>query len=478
MGLFMSPPHPDPLAALGGGPPPQPRRRAPLIGESGTGKTTLVCALLARQYRDVRAAYLGNPKLSFTELMGSILSQLGVRGGRANKAAMINAFAHYAADLPLNERIAILVDEAQVLSDDALEELRLLSNLERHGRKAAQIVLAGQYELGRRLAQPEMHHFNERIGARAVLSPLSPLECRQYVEHRLGLCGTTAEKIFVSRALDLIVRESAGIPRRINALCHNALLLAYSGGVKRVTAAMAREAAAEYGGAGTADQPRREPGWVLGRINHGVRSIKPVLGLAALGIAGFVSGQLFNHNPAHRLGAWAAHRAGAVDTYAQLTPDIDPKIQLRPASARAALQPSGDEALATTVETRPALPDHGSSIVKTELSSSASPAPAPAAGEGAASAASIKNPAPAAVAAPPADAEAPRPSHRFVVVARGDTLSTIAIRHLGSLSAVRSLMRLNPHITDAGHVYPGEKVYLPAAAPVASTENPDDSDVE
>ncbi|HKD68594.1 MAG TPA: LysM domain-containing protein, partial [Candidatus Binataceae bacterium] len=110
--------------------------------------------------------------------------------------------------------------------------------------------------------------------------------------------------------------------------------------------------------------------------------------------------------------------------------------------------------------------------------SSASPAPAPAAGEGAASAASIKNPAPAAVAAPPADAEAPRPSHRFVVVARGDTLSTIAIRHLGSLSAVRSLMRLNPHITDAGHVYPGEKVYLPAAAPVASTENPDDSDVE
>src|SRR5262249_7003889 len=128
MALFISPTHCEALAALGWGLLHGTSGLTLLIGDSGTGKTNLGCALLARQYRDVRAAYLGNPKLSFVELLGSILSQLGVRGGRANKAAMINAFAQFAADLPLNERIAILIDEAQTLSDDALEDFRLLSN--------------------------------------------------------------------------------------------------------------------------------------------------------------------------------------------------------------------------------------------------------------------------------------------------------------------------------------------------------------
>ncbi len=245
--LFMSRTHRECLAALEWGLLHEPSGLTLLIGDTGVGKTTLVCALLARQYREVRAAYLGNPRLSFEELLSSILGQLGVRGGRANKAAMINALTHFAADLPPTELIAILVDEAQALSDDALEDFRLLSNLDRAaGRKAAQMVLAGQYELARRLAAAPMRQLNERIGARAVLVALTQLECREYIEHRLRLCGGSSDRLFARRALDHIVRHSAGVPRRINAFCHNALLLAYSGGAKQVGLPMARAAVADY----------------------------------------------------------------------------------------------------------------------------------------------------------------------------------------------------------------------------------------
>lgn len=101
-----------------------------------------------------------------------------------------------------------MIDEAQALSGDTLEDIRLLSNLEHRGRKAAQIILAGQLELARRLAAPEMRHFNERIGARAVLVPLTRLEATEYIEHRLKLCGGSSDAIFARRALDYLVRQS------------------------------------------------------------------------------------------------------------------------------------------------------------------------------------------------------------------------------------------------------------------------------
>src|SRR5262249_32597467 len=158
----------------------------------------------------------------------------------------------------------------------ALEDFRLISNLERHGRKAAQIVLAGQYELARHLADPAMRSFNERIGARAVLLPLTALECRQYIEHRLRRSGTTSDRIFARRALTRIVRHGAGVPRRITALCHNSLLLAYSGGVKRVTPAMARAAAAEDTELGEARKHDKGLGWLLPPASRGSRLMSPV----------------------------------------------------------------------------------------------------------------------------------------------------------------------------------------------------------
>ncbi len=450
MALFMSRTHRDALAALEWGLLHEPSGLTLLIGDSGTGKTTLVCALLARQYREVRAVYLGNPKLSFNELLGTILSQLGVRGGRGGgKASMLNAFAQYALDLPLDQRIAILIDEAQTLSDDALEEFRLLSNLERHGRKAAQIVLAGQYELARRLANPAMRHLNERIGARAVLLPLTPLECRQYIEHRLRLSGAATERIFAPRALSHIVRHSAGIPRRINALCHNSLLLAYSSAARRVSLAMAREVAADYAASEPVGRHDRAVPWLVARLRQGVRLLWPVLGLGLLGVAGFASGHLMmNRAPVRHARAWAMHPVTVTDTVPvveldSITATTRSAAPLRPHAASDSLR-AAEDVPASAVESA------GESTVEKPVAAESAPASA----------------------APPVGS-----GSQYVIVAPGDTLGGIAMRHLGTTAGVHRLMRLNPQIKDAARIYPGEFVYLPRSSD-ASSKPIDDSDVE
>lgn len=472
--LFMSRTHREALSALEWGLLHEPSGLTLLIGESGTGKTTLVCALLARQYREVRAAYIGNPKLTFPELLGSVLSQLGVRGARGGKLAMLQAFTHFAMELPLNERIAILIDEAQTLSDDALEEFRLLSNLERHGRKAAQIILAGQYELARRLNDPGMRHMTDRIGARAVLLSLSALECREYIEHRLRLCGGSAERIFQRRALECIVRSSAGVPRRINALCHNSLLLAYARGSKRVTPAIAAEAAAEYTDLleGALKQPRRQ-NRAVALLLYSTRWLRPMLGLTALGVAGFIAGQmLMDHNPLGHLRAWKA--SASADIAALPTVNINSKLPAAVPKANAAV-PQTDAEAKHHPANRDALPAGEPSSNAQEPASEDTYASADVS---AATDVSTMREEVGAGALPAIDNTAVSPRRPFVVVARGDTLGAIALRHLGSFWGVRSLMRLNPHITDAARVYPGEIVYLPSSSVVSLPGNTGDTDAE
>ncbi len=424
--LYLSRTHRDCLAALEWGVLHEPSGLTLLIGDTGVGKTTLVCALLARQYREVKAAYLGNPRLEFEELLSSVLGQLGVRGARANKSAMINALTHFAAHLPANERIAILVDEAQALSDDALEDFRLLSNLERGGgRKATQIVLAAQYELARRLTAAPMRKLNERIGARAVLLALTPLECREYIEHRVRLCGAPSDKLFAQRALDHIVRHSAGVPRRINALCHNALLLAYSGGVKQVRLAMAREALADYDDLGNAVKRSRGWGW----LSQGVRGIRPILGLGLLGVAGFVTGHaVMHHRPVAQRPPVTVRPAATAESAPAPAAAIDPGIILGSSTIER------DEPPPQPPPQQPPQPP----LQHAEQPPPQQPAPlgresfaAPAK-----STSVVRAEAPVAVERPKSK---PR---RYVVVSRGDTLRDIALRYTGS-ARVRRLLMLN-----------------------------------
>jgi hypothetical protein len=402
--------------------------------------------------------------------MGSVLSQLGVRGGRGSKAAMLNAFGQFARELPLNERIAIMIDEAQALNDDALEEFRLLSNLERHGRKAAQIVLAGQFELTRRLADPALHHLKERIGARSVLLPLTALECRQYIEHRLHLCGASSDKLFARRTLDYIVHESAGIPRRVNALCHNSLLLAYSAGARAVTLAMAREAAADYGHLSEKTRQDRGVALIPARFARGLHSLSPVVGVGLLGIAGFVSGQLvMSHDLLHHLGFRAAPASSSVAAASVPMASVDPKIVVSSPAMHVAAEPIPPEVESAALNSPPpGTPDLGSesSVVKSEVSAPPATSSSPTTRDST-----------SAASAPPA-AVRPGGARRFVIVAPGESLALIAIRHLGSKAGVRRMMQLNPDISDASRVYPGEKVYLPSSAASFSIQDADDTDVE
>lgn len=245
--LYLGKQHREALAALKYG---LVERRAfvTLVGEVGTGKTSVVYALLRDPGPNVHTAYLAYPTQSFEDILASLVQDLGVATPARTKRELLAALnEHLARRAKEGGTTALVIDEAQDLSDQALEELRLLSNFETYSEKLVQIVLVGQPELRERLASPRLRQLRERIAVRAILAPLSRSEMLAYIEHRLRGTGGSTDRLFTRAALRLIVRRSAGIPRRANILCHNALLFAYGRGIPRVTARVAREAIAEMG---------------------------------------------------------------------------------------------------------------------------------------------------------------------------------------------------------------------------------------
>ncbi|HZO80748.1 MAG TPA: AAA family ATPase [Candidatus Binataceae bacterium] len=246
--LYMSKEHREAYAALEWGLLHESSGFTVLVGEVGTGKTTLVLAILAREYQNVRPIYLNNPKLSFEEMLKVILKQLGLKAQRRSRLADLEAFGGFLLELPAGERVVIIIDEAQDLSDETMEQLRLLSNSGKPDEKQLHFLFVGQPELLRRLSSPSLRQLDQRIGARSVLNPLQSGEVREYIDQRLQACGGSAKRVFRSGALRQIVRHSAGIPRRINVLCHNAMLLAYSANAPLVDAQMVQAAVTEYDG--------------------------------------------------------------------------------------------------------------------------------------------------------------------------------------------------------------------------------------
>jgi general secretion pathway protein A len=244
--LYLSKTHREGLAALEWSLLHEPSGFTLLVGESGIGKTTLVCSILARCYANVRSAYITSPKLSFDQMMQAIMSQfLRVTNG-GNKFQLLESFTLLLDDLTPGERLVIIIDEAQELADETLEEFRLLSNLDTAEERRLQIVLVGQPELITRLARSEMNSLNQRIGTRVFLSPLQTAEVREYIDCRLRSRGGAANKIFAPAALKHLVQHSRGIPRRTNVLCHNSMLLGFATGRARVNLSMARTAVNEF----------------------------------------------------------------------------------------------------------------------------------------------------------------------------------------------------------------------------------------
>src|SRR5437899_1517712 len=262
--LYLSPGHREALAAIQYGLLDR-RGFITLVGEVGTGKTTLLYAMLSRLDRAVEAAYIAYGTQDFEDVLAAVLADLGVETPRRSKHALLTAFnAHLLRRADEGRTVALVIDEAQNLSDRTFEELRLISNFETYTQKLLQIVLVGEPELQRRLRQPQLRQLRERVSVRAFVNPLSTAEMYRYIEHRLHLVGGSSEKLFAPRALRLIVQLSAGNPRRANILCHNALLFAYGRTLPRATATIARTVVAEMNGRLPGLLPRR-----LGTLGRG-----------------------------------------------------------------------------------------------------------------------------------------------------------------------------------------------------------------
>jgi general secretion pathway protein A len=200
-----------------------------LTGEVGTGKTTLLHALLGQLDAATNSAFIFNPNLDPLGFFRMLFEELGVGPACDSKAEYLLALNHYLIEkLAANERVLLIVDEAQNLSTEMLEEIRLLSNLETPTSKLIQIMLVGQPELQELIDQPELRQLRQRIALRHQLRPFDQVEIVEYVNERLSRAGYTGRGIFKRKALRELFEVTEGTPRLINNVCDGALLLGYA----------------------------------------------------------------------------------------------------------------------------------------------------------------------------------------------------------------------------------------------------------
>jgi len=217
-----------------------------LTGEVGTGKTTLLHALLGQLDSSTSCAFIFNPRLEPLDFFQMLFDELDIEEPCANKAEYLMSLNRYLIErLERGETTLLIVDEAQNLSAEMLEEIRLLSNLETPSSKLIQIMLVGQPELKELLARPELRQLRQRIALRHHLRPFDESETREYVNDRLRRAGYTGRGLFKRAALREIHQLTGGTPRLINSLCDGALLLGYSRDLTVLDDAAIREAASD-----------------------------------------------------------------------------------------------------------------------------------------------------------------------------------------------------------------------------------------
>lgn len=213
-----------------------------ITGEVGTGKTTLLRKLMRNLGDTIHSVFIFNTLLTFPELLQLILNDLGLAPKEANKVTMLQELNDYLIkQLKQGHVVSVLIDEAQNLSVEALEGLRLLSNLETDQEKLLQIVLMGQPELKEKLDQPGLRQVKQRVAFQCQLAPLKDEEVGPYIDFRLRAVGYTGKDLFQPDAVQQIAFYSQGIPRLINIICDNALLSAYAESKKIVSAQMIQE---------------------------------------------------------------------------------------------------------------------------------------------------------------------------------------------------------------------------------------------
>jgi general secretion pathway protein A len=241
-----------------------------LIGEAGTGKTTLLRAAMNELDESTRSAFIFNSDLPFIQVMALILDELGILWP-VKKLSLIGA-SRRLNDFAIKQfadggNMVIMVDEAQNFDSKTIEGLRLLSNLESGEHKLIQVVLAGQPALEDKLSQRAMQQFTQRISLRRTISPLDEKDVYEYIRYRLKKVGYDGPDLFSKNAMKMIWQHSEGIPRKINTLCDNVLLNAYAMGQKKIKAKAVEEAIVDLSfGQASSDRKIKASGRLRSRL--------------------------------------------------------------------------------------------------------------------------------------------------------------------------------------------------------------------
>jgi general secretion pathway protein A len=260
--LYLSPSHKEAVASIVYGVN-QRKGFIVVVGEVGLGKTTILRRYLARcDSTRLSTAYIFNANVAFKDLLDTIYRELGIADKPDDVAGMVSRLHHVVIEEYRQRRnVVIVIDEAQNMPIETLENLRVLSNLESSTDKLIQIVLLGQPEFADRLELRELRQLKQRVAVRCTLTPFTDTESQAYIEHRLSTAGSSTSALFTPGAVRAIIKHARGIPRMLNVVCDCALVTGLGYRKKPVTAAIVREVIGDLEGRARV-APRRWWVWV------------------------------------------------------------------------------------------------------------------------------------------------------------------------------------------------------------------------